>query len=38
MKTVLKQVSFTKGGKCRGKVARRGKSKRRIYLIPVKAK
>ena len=38
MKTVLKQISFTKGGKCRGKVKVRGKSKRRICLIPVKAK
>ena len=38
MKTTLKQVSFTKDGKCRGKVKVRGKSKRKICYILTKAK
>lgn len=38
MKVTLKQVSFTKDGKCRGRVKVSGKSKRRICYISVKAK
>ena len=37
MKYKLKQVRFTKAGKCKGKVKIRGKSRRRICYATVKA-
>jgi hypothetical protein len=37
MKVKLKQVAFRKDGSCRGKVKVRGKSRRKICFVTVKA-
>jgi hypothetical protein len=38
MKVTVKRVAFTKDGKCRGKVKVKGRSRRRICYVAVKAK